>query len=301
MSKLVEGRVVAITGGGRGLGRAHALEYAANGAKVVVNDLGGEVDGTGATTGPAQEVVEEIRGMGGEAVANSDDIASDAGARNLVQTAIDHFGRLDVLVNNAGILRDRVLVNMTGDEWDAVMYVHLRGTYAPSKYAASYWRDLVKGGETLDACIVNTSSGAGLFGNPGQTNYGAAKAGIAAFTIIAAKELKRYGVRVNAIGPGARTRMTEPLGFGGEVKEGSFDWAAPENVSPLVCWLGSTEAVGVTGQVFEVIGGKIGVLEGWTRNQEASQKDRFVAADLGPVVKGLLEKANKPEPLFRRG
>ena len=295
MSKLVEGRVVAVTGAGRGLGRAHALEYAANGAKVVVNDLGGEVDGSGTASGPAHEVVEEIRGMGGEAVANGDDVASDAGARNLIQTAIDHFGRLDVLINNAGILRDRVLVNMTGDEWDAVMYVHLRGTYAPSKYAASYWRDLVKGGETLDACIINTSSGAGLFGNPGQTNYGAAKAGIAAFTIIAAKELGRYGVTVNAIAPAAITRMTENLGMG-QADDETKEKLSPRWIAPIVTWLASTESKDVTGRVFDVTGQALSVAESWHRGPTADPVDD--PTKLGPIVAKIVGEARPNANMF---
>src|SRR3954468_8606227 len=224
MSGICEGRVVIVTGAGRGIGRGEALEFARQGAKVVVNDLGGEMDGSGSSIGPAHDVVEEIRGMGGEAVANGDDVSDWQGAQRLINTAVESFGRLDVLVNNAGILRDRMLVNMTVDEWDAVIKVHLRGTFAPSRWAAAYWRERVKAGETNDARIINTTSSSGIYGNPGQSNYGAAKAGIASFTIIAAMELGRYGVTVNAIAPGALTRMTAGLNPNRpEAKPGEFD------------------------------------------------------------------------------
>ena len=211
---ICDGRVVVITGAGRGIGREHALEFASQGAKLVINDLGAEVDGSGSSDGPAGQVVDEIRGMGGEAVANGDDVSDYEGAGRLIQTAIDTFGTIDVLVNNAGILRDRMLVNMTIDEWDAVIKVHLRGTFAPTRHAVEYWRNRTKAGETNDARIINTTSPSGIYGNVGQTNYGAAKAGIASFTIIAAMELERYGVTVNAIAPAALTRMTENLGGG---------------------------------------------------------------------------------------
>ena len=209
--QICEGRVAIVTGAGRGIGRGHAIELARQGARVVVNDLGAEVDGEGASSGPAHEVVEEIHGFGGEAIANGEDVSDFEGAGRLIHCALDTFGGLDVLVNNAGILRDRMLVNMSIEEWDAVIRVHLRGTFAPTRWAAGYWRDRAKAGEVNDARIINTSSSSGIYGNIGQTNYGAAKAGIASFTIIAAKELGRYGVTVNAIAPGARTRMTENL------------------------------------------------------------------------------------------
>ena len=298
MAGICEGRVVVITGAGRGIGRGHAVEFAAQGAKVVVNDNGGEVDGSGRATGPAEDVVAELKAMGAEAVANTDDCTSDDGARNLIQTAIDTFGRLDVLVNNAGNLRDRVLANMTGEEWDAVMKVHLRGTYAPSHVAAQYWRDLTKAGEPVDGRIISTSSGSGLFGNPGQANYAAAKAGIAAFTIVAAKELARYGVTVNAIAPAARTRMTAPLGMGADHAEGAFHWTDPENVAPLVVWLGSAESKGITGQVFEVMGGRIGVVEGWRRGPSVNQPDRWDPAALGAIVPDLVARAHPAESIM---
>src|SRR5207245_2271797 len=214
MSGICDGRVVIVTGAGRGIGRGRAIEFARQGAKVVVNDLGAEVDGSGSSTGPAGEVVDEIRGMGGEAVANGDDVSDWEGAQRLVNTAVESFGRLDVLVNNAGILRDRMLVNMTADEWDDVIRVHLRGTFAPARWAAAYWRERVKAGETNDARIINTASPSGIYGNVGQANYGAAKAGIASFTIITAMELARYGGTVNAIAPAALTPTTENPGTG---------------------------------------------------------------------------------------
>ena len=290
---ICEGRVVIVTGAGRGIGRAHALEFARHGARVVVNDLGAHVDGTGASTGPAGEVVEEIRGMGGEAVANGDNVADWEGAQRLVNTAVESFGNLDVLVNNAGILRDRMLVNMTDEEWDAVINVHLRGTFAPTRWAATYWRERTKAGQANDARIVNTSSPSGIFGNVGQANYGAAKAGIASFTIIAAQELARYGVTANAIAPVARTRMTENLGgaAGADVPPDKFDVFAPENIAPLVVWLGSAESKDVTGRVFLVAGGRISVAEGWRRGPTAQQDDRWDPAELGKVVPDLVAQA----------
>jgi len=301
MSGICDDRVVIVTGAGRGIGRAHALEFAAQGAKVVVNDLGGEVDGSGSSTGPAGEVVEEIRGMGGEAVANGDDVSSWEGAQRLVNTAIETFGRLDTLVNNAGILRDRMLTNMTEEEWDAVIKVHLKGTFGPTRWAAAYWREQAKAGAPVDASVVNTSSASGLYGNPGQTNYGAAKAGIASFTIIAGKELERYGVRVNAIAPGALTRMTENLGMGqraAERKPEEFDAMAPENIAPLVVWLGSNLSAGVTGRVFNVAGGRISVAEGWHRGPEVDKGDRWDPAQLTEPIQQLLAEAAPPPGMF---
>ena len=293
---ICEGRVVIVTGAGRGIGRGHAIEFARQGARVVVNDLGGAVDGSGNDLSPAEQVVEEIRGMGGEAVANADNVADWEGAQRLVNTAVEAFGGLDVLVNNAGILRDRMLVNMTAEEWDAVIHVHLRGTFAPAKWAATYWRERSKEGMTNDARIINTSSASGLYGNPGQANYGAAKAGIAAFTLIAAKELGRYGVTANAIAPGARTRMTENLGLGAiEVKPGEFDAFAPENVAPLVVWLGSEQSRDVTGRVFNVAGGLISVAEAWHAGPSVDKGDHWEPEELGPVVGDLLAKA-QPNP-----
>jgi NAD(P)-dependent dehydrogenase (short-subunit alcohol dehydrogenase family) len=290
MAGVCDGRIVIVTGSGRGIGRAHALTFAREGAKVVVNDLGAEVDGTGGSTGPAGEVVEEIRAAGGEAVANGDDISTTEGAARLVQTAVDTFGGLDVLVNNAGILRDRMLVNMSDEEWDAVIKVHLRGTFAPSRAAAQYWRDQSKAGNEVDARIINTSSPSGLYGNVGQVNYGAAKAGIANFSIIAAMELGRYGITVNAIAPVALTRMTEGLGMKAS-EEGGFDPTAPENISPLVVWLGSAESRGITGRVFNVTGSKISVAEGWVAGPAADKGTRWEPAELGAVVPDLVTQA----------
>jgi NAD(P)-dependent dehydrogenase (short-subunit alcohol dehydrogenase family) len=294
MSGICEGRVVLITGAARGIGRGHALEFARQGAKVVVNDLGGEMDGTGSSTGPAGEVVTEIRAMGGEAIANGEDVSDFDGATKMVRSAIDAFGRLDVLVNNAGILRDRMLVNMAPEEWDAVVRVHLRGTYAPSRAAIEYWRDRSKGGETNVARIINTTSPSGIYGNVGQTNYGAAKAGIAAFTVIAAMEVARYGVTMNAIAPAALTRMTESLSMGQRAAQRPPDeWnaLAPENIAPLVVWLGSEQSSGVTGRVFNVVGGHISVAEGWVEGPVVDKDGRWDPAELGEVIPDLVARA----------
>ncbi len=288
------GRIVVITGAGRGIGREHALAFASEGARIVVNDLGAAVDGTGSSAGPAGEVVDEIRAMGGEAVANGDDVSDYEGAGRLIRTALDTFGGLDVLVNNAGILRDRMLVNMTIDEWDAVIRVHLRGTFAPTRHAVEYWRNRSKAGETNDARIINTTSPSGIYGNVGQTNYGAAKAGIASMTVIAAMELGRYGVTVNAIAPAALTRMTENLGMGGPSdtkKPEEFDARDPGNIAPLVVWLGSAESAGITGRVFNVRGDTISVAEGWVAGPAASKGDRWDPAELGGVVPDLVARA----------
>jgi len=293
---ICDGRVVVITGAGRGIGRGEAIEFARQGAKVVVSDLGAHVDGSSPSSTVADEVVEEIRSMGGEAVANGDDVSDWEGAQRLLNTAIETFGGLDVVVNNAGILRDRMLFNMTEDEWDAVIKVHLKGTFCTIRWAAAYWRERAKSGQENDARIINTSSGSGLYGNPGQGNYGAAKAGIAGLTIIAARELARYGVTVNAIAPGARTRMTEDLrpGAADVPPPEQFDARHPHNVAPLVVWLGSPESRDVTGRVFNVAGGYIGVAEGWRRGPSQDKGDRWDPAELGKVVPDLVAKA---EPL----
>jgi NAD(P)-dependent dehydrogenase (short-subunit alcohol dehydrogenase family) len=258
---MCEGRVCVVTGAGRGLGREYALMLAAEGAKVVVNDLGGSRDGTGGDAGPAQQVVDEIAAAGGEAVANTDDISSWNGAATIVRQAVETFGGLDVLVNNAGILRDRMLFSMTEEEWDVVLKVHLKGTFATSHHAAAYWRGRAKAGEANDARIVNTTSVAGLYANPGQTNYGAAKAGIATFTQIAALEMGRYGVTVNAVAPGALTRLTEDLGLPDEMTA-RFE---PRWVAPVVTWLASAQSADVTGQVIESSGLVLAIAEGWRR------------------------------------
>ena len=287
------GRVAIVTGAGRGIGRGHALELARQGAHVVVNDLGASVGGDGTDTGPAQAVVHEIEAAGGVAVANTDDVADWDGAKRLVDQAIEVFGGLDVLVGNAGILRDRMLFNMAEDEWDAVIRVHLKGTFAPMRWAAAYWRDRAKAGDPADARIITTSSTSGLFANPGQGNYGAAKSGIASLTQIAAKELARHGVTANAIAPGARTRMTENLG-GGRPRpaEGEWDPSAPDNVAPLVTWLASGQSAGITGQVFLVGGGRIAVAEPWRRGPGVDKGARWDPAELGTVVPDLVSQAS---------
>ncbi|MFD0687405.1 SDR family oxidoreductase [Actinomadura fibrosa] len=297
-------RVVAVTGAGRGLGRAHALEFARQGAHVVVNDLGVARDGTGgASEGPAHDVVKEIEALGGRAVASTDDIATDAGAAALVRTAVEAFGRLDTLVNNAGFLRDRMLVNLSEDEWDAVVRVHLKGHFLPLKHAGLHWRAESKAGRPVDARVVNTSSGAGLLGSVGQGNYSAAKAGIVGLTLVAAAELGRYGAAVNAIAPAARTRMTEEV-FAQTMAapaEGEFDAMAPENVSPLVVWLGSAESRGVTGRVFEVEGGRICVMDAFRHGPSADKGARWDPSEIGEVVGGLLAQAPEPEPVYGAG
>jgi NAD(P)-dependent dehydrogenase (short-subunit alcohol dehydrogenase family) len=293
MSGLVEDKVVVITGAGRGIGRGHALEFARQGAKVVVNDLGAQVDGSGSADGPAGEVVDEIRAAGGEAIANGEDVSDYDGAGRLIQAAIDHFGGLHVLVNNAGILRDRMLFNMSIDEWDSVIRVHLRGTFSPLRHAAEYWRGRSKAGDTVEASVINTTSSSGIYGNPGQGNYGAAKAGIASLTIIAARELERYGVTVNAVAPAALTRMTESLLRWNkpEIPEGQFDPTHPDNVAPLVVWLASAQARGVTGRVFNVRGGTISVAEGWHAGPPVEKDGRWEPDELGGVIPDLVAKA----------
>jgi NAD(P)-dependent dehydrogenase (short-subunit alcohol dehydrogenase family) len=300
MSGICEGRVVIITGAGRGLGRAHALEFARQGAKVVVNDLGAEIDGSGGSTGPAGEVVDEIRAMGGEAVANGADVADWDQAAAMVAQAVDTFGRLDVLVNNAGFLRDRMLATMGEDEWDAVIRVHLKGHFAPARHAIVHWRERAKAGEAVDGRVINTSSGAGLLGSVGQGNYSAAKAGIATLTLNQSAEWGRYGVTANAIAPAARTRMTEEV-FADAMAapgEGEWDAMAPDNVSPFVVWLGSTDSSGVTGRVFEVEAGKIGVADGFQHGPTADKGARWDPAEIGPVVRDLLDQAPAPAPVY---
>jgi NAD(P)-dependent dehydrogenase (short-subunit alcohol dehydrogenase family) len=290
MSKLCEGRVAIVTGAGRGIGREHALMLAAHGAKVVVNDLGGERDGTGASIGPAAEVVQAIKAAGGEAISNGDDISDWSGAQRMIAQAVTMFGRLDVLVNNAGILRDRMVVNMTEAEWDAVIKVHLKGTFAPAHFAAAYWRDQAKAGKPFDARIINTTSVSGIYGNPGQTNYGAAKAGIAAFTIIAARELKRYGITVNAVAPGALTRMTEDIGMG-RASEEEKAMMHPRWIAPIVTWLASAESAHITGRIFEASGRVLAVAEGWHRGPTAKPVDD--PTRIGTVASELVERARK--------
>lgn len=289
-NRLCEGRVAIVTGAGRGIGREHALSLASQGAKVVVNDLGGNIDGSGGDQSPAQQVVEEIKGMGGEAVANGDNVASWEGAQRLVNTAIETFGDLHAVVNNAGILRDRVLINMTEEEWDAVIAVHLKGTFAPSRWAATYWREQSKAGKVVSGRIINTTSVSGIYGNPGQTNYGAAKAAIAAFTNIAALELSRYGVTVNAVAPVALTRMTEGLGPAPET-DAEREMRSPRWIAPIVTWLASEESAGVTGTVFEASGQTLAIAEGWHRGPRVAPEED--PTKLGPIVADLLSKARR--------
>jgi NAD(P)-dependent dehydrogenase (short-subunit alcohol dehydrogenase family) len=299
VSRICEGRVAIVTGAGRGLGREHALELARQGAKVVVNDLGAAADGVGASGDPANEVVALIEQMGGQAVANGDDVADFEGAGRMVQQAIDTFGGLDVLVNNAGFLRDRMLVNTGEEEWDAVIRVHLKGHFAPLRHASAYWRAEAKEGRTRAARVVNTSSGAGLQGSVGQATYTAAKAGIAGLTLVAAQELGRYGVTVNAIAPVARTRMTEDVFAETMARpESGFDAVDPANVSPVVAWLASEDSAEVTGRVIEVEGGKICIEEGWRHGPTVDIGRRWEADDVGPTVRDLLAKAETPEPVY---
>ena len=288
----LEGRVCIITGAGRGIGREHALLFASEGAKVVVNDLGGAMDGSGDDRTAAEQVVDEVKALGGEAIANADNVADWEGAQRLVNSAVEAFGDLHVLVNNAGILRDRVLVNMTEEEWDAVVQVHLKGHFAPTRWAATYWREQAKAGKEVKASVINTSSTSGLLGNPGQTNYGAAKAGIGAFTIICAQELSRYGVRSNAIAPAARTRLTEATpGLGEMVKPpsdpGEFDMWDPANVSPLVAYL-ATESCPSNGKVYFVQGGQVKLMNPWSMGAGIDKHDRWSIGELEKELPKLL-------------
>jgi NAD(P)-dependent dehydrogenase (short-subunit alcohol dehydrogenase family) len=295
---LLEGKVAIITGSGRGIGREEALMMAKHGAKVVVNDLGAHFDGTGAPTGsPAQEVVAEIKKMGGEAVANGDSVADFKAAKRIVQCALDTFGKLNIIVNNAGILRDRMIFNMAEEDWDAVVAVHLKGTFNMSRHACEYWREEHKKGNILNGRIVNTSSDAGLIGNVGQSNYGACKAAVAAMAIIIGHEMKKYGVTANAIAPVARTRLTVDATpstaalMGGPVEKGQFDMFSPVNIAPLVCWLASDDAAGVNGQVFRVGGSSVWPMKGWNSAARVrSNRETWDPAKLGARLKEELAK-----------
>jgi NAD(P)-dependent dehydrogenase (short-subunit alcohol dehydrogenase family) len=301
---MLDGKVAIVTGAGRGIGRGEALLLAAEGARVVVNDVGGDWDGTGRDERPATEVVEEIRAAGGEAEAHHDDISQPDGAAGALRLALDTWGRLDALVNNAGILRDRMIFNMSVEEWDAVIKVHLRGTFLCTQAVCAHWRDRSKSGDEVRGSIVNTSSTSGLLGIAGQANYGTAKAGIAAFTQIVSMEMARYGVRVNAIAPGARTRMTEETFGELKVPEGEFDPLAPENVAPLVAYLLSDAADGISGQVFGITGGFVQLYRGWTPIAEQDRGRRWTPQELAervPAMFGDCPTAYAPEssPLRR--
>ena len=286
---ILDGKVALVTGAGRGIGREHALMMASEGAKVVVNDLGGDTSGAGADTTPAQEVVAEIEAMGGEAVVNGGNVASFDEAGAMIQQAVDTFGDINIVVNNAGILRDRMLFSMSEDDWDAVIAVHLKGTYAPSHHAAKYWREKAKAGEDVYGRIINTASPSGIYGNVGQTNYGAAKAGIASFSVIAAQELVKYGVTVNCLAPTAWSRMTADLMGGDAAPEGLAEKISPRWIAVITTWLASPEAQNVTGRVFDIRGDQLGIAEGWHLGPVATQTDD--PGDLGPVVAELMSKA----------
>jgi NAD(P)-dependent dehydrogenase (short-subunit alcohol dehydrogenase family) len=296
---MLDGKVAIVTGAGRGIGREEALLLASEGAKVIVNDVGANREGTGADVHPAQQTVEDIKAAGGEADLNPDDVSSWTGAENLVKQAVDTWGQLDILVNNAGILRDKMSFNMDESDWDDVIRVHLKGHFAPSHFAAIHWRNRSKGGESVSGRIINTASEAGLFGNAGQANYGAAKAGIAAMTIILGRELERYGVTVNAISPRARTRMTEDL-FGemAKAQEGKFDAFGPENVAPLVAFLASDEASDVSGQNFVVFGGSVWVVEGWKPAGELKRDSRWTPKELADNMSTLFKNHSSGVPPF---
>jgi NAD(P)-dependent dehydrogenase (short-subunit alcohol dehydrogenase family) len=287
----LDGRVAIITGAGRGVGREHALLFAREGAKVVVNDVGGGPHGDGGDARPATEVVDEIQGFGGEALANFDDVSNWDAAERLIQSAVDTFGRLDVLVNNAGILRDRMLINMSEAEWDDVIRVHLKGYFGPTRAAAVYWRGQVKEGAEVKASIINTSSTSGLFGNIGQTNYGAAKSGIASFTHIAAEELARYGVRVNAIAPAARTRLTtESPGSAALMDKAGegFDIFDPANIAPFVAYL-ATANCPINGRTFFVVGGEVALFQPWAIIDRVTTDHRWTVEELAQVAGRLAD------------
>lgn len=297
MTGTLSGRVAVITGAGRGIGREHALLFAREGAKVVVNDLGGGSDGSGGDRSAAEQVVDEIRALGGEAVANGDDIADWAGAENLISEAVDAFGGLDVLVNNAGILRDKVLVQMSEADWDSVIRVHLKGHFAPLHFAAAYWRAQTKAGVPVNASVINTTSTSGLHANAGQANYGAAKSGIATLSEIAAKELARYGVRVNAVAPAARTRLITQTPTVAAIMvapdEGEFDPWDPANISPLVASLATADST-VTGRVFYIAGGTVKLYKPWSVESRVEKDGRWAVSDLARELEVLAGAALQP-------
>ena len=296
---ICEGRVAIVTGAGNGLGKAYALGLAAAGAKVVVNDLGVGTHGeAGATKGAAEQVVDEIRAMGGEAVANTDDVADWDSGKRMVEAALDTFGALHAVVNNAGFVRDRMFVTCSPEEWDAVIRVHLRGHFCTSRHAADHWRAQSKAGHPVDARIINTTSGAGLQGSVGQSAYSTAKAGIAGLTLVQAAELGRLGITANALAPNARTRMTQTGAFDMAAKDGAFDLYAPENMVPLVSYLVSSQSRGVTGQVFELKGGKIFLSQGWTDSPAYDKGTRLDAADMDGIVRRLIETREPAKPVY---
>jgi len=298
-ARLCEGRVVIVTGAGRGIGRAHALALAAAGARVVVNDLGVALDGRGGAEGPAAEVVAEVRAAGGEAVADTHDVADEEGARALIRTALDTYGDLHALVNNAGFVRDRMFVSATFEEWDAVMRVHLRGHFAPSRCAVDHWRAQQKAGKTVDARIVNTTSGAGLLGSIGQAAYSTAKAGLIALTLVQAAELARYGITANALAPAARTRMTEAVFAQAMAKpESGFDPMDPANIAPLVVYLASEASRAITGRVFELSGGRLSVAEGWREGPVAEKATAWDPNELVQIVPDLVMRSAPPGKVY---
>jgi NAD(P)-dependent dehydrogenase (short-subunit alcohol dehydrogenase family) len=297
---LFDGKVAIVTGAGRGIGRAEAMLLAAEGAKVVVNDLGGAADGAGADQTPAQQVVDEITAAGGTAVANYDSVSSWKGAEALVAQAVDAYGRLDVLINNAGILRDKMSFNMDEAEWDAVIDVHMKGHFCTARFASAHWRARFKEtGEPVAAAIVNTASESGLYGNAGQVNYAAAKAGIASMTIVLARELERMGVRVNCIAPVARTRLTEAIaGDAMDAKEGEFDRFAPDNVAAVAAWLASPLTDGISGQVVKVMGGVVQLLQGWRPLTEAQSDKGWTIDSVDATRAALFAKSEPTIPPF---
>jgi NAD(P)-dependent dehydrogenase (short-subunit alcohol dehydrogenase family) len=299
MAGLCAGRIVIVTGAGRGLGRAYALAFAHAGARVIVNDLGTTLTGVGRDAATAQVVVDEIRAAGGEAVANGDDVSEWDSAGRIVASALEHFGGLDVVVNNAGFVRDRMFVSATVEEWDATLKVHLRGHFCVTRHAVDYWRGCAKQGKAVDARIINTSSGAGLNGSIAQSAYAAAKGGIASLTLVQAAELQRYGITANALAPAARTRMTEQA-FAEKMKrpQSGFDVQDPQNIAPVVVWLGSAHSRAVTGCVFELEGGKIMIADGWNDGPQIDKQARWAPEEVGAAVSGLLAQRRTQKKVY---